>query len=288
MAPSERSSSAPEPVHSRKEPAEILAMVRRHRESRRFRKGGASRRKMATHASVHQGLSKDMAAARPVCFLCGETLFGNDDDVNRHIDRCLSRQANGIAAKGKKEEEEEHQGAMTQDVGDNDNGSGETYTWAGQTRVRAVTLLEGDIAATLGLSTRRASAKDMEDELDIENDATVRFGPSQYHEQHIVWDSLPVGTGAEAEVDLYNDPSATAAHHLVMEAMKSKLRQQEQMIRHTPKCLICLEPYKTPVVSIVCWHVYCEQCWLLTLGAKKLCPQCNVIASACDLRKLYL
>ncbi|KAM7328508.1 hypothetical protein ACRRTK_012600 [Alexandromys fortis] len=40
--------------------------------------------------------------------------------------------------------------------------------------------------------------------------------------------------------------------------------------------------------SIQCWHVHCEECWLWTLGAKKLCPQCNTITVPGDLRRIYL
>ena len=54
------------------------------------------------------------------------------------------------------------------------------------------------------------------------------------------------------------------------------------------RCLICMEPYCVPLTSINCWHVHCEECWMRTLGAKKLCPQCNVITSPADLRKIYL
>jgi hypothetical protein len=43
-----------------------------------------------------------------------------------------------------------------------------------------------------------------------------------------------------------------------------------------------------PLASINCWHVHCEECWLKTLSVKKLCPQCNVITSPSDLRKIYL
>ncbi|GIY69566.1 putative phosphonate ABC transporter [Caerostris extrusa] len=35
------------------------------------------------------------------------------------------------------------------------------------------------------------------------------------------------------------------------------------------KCLICMDFYTKPVVSTSCWHVYCEECWLMTLGVKK-------------------
>jgi len=54
------------------------------------------------------------------------------------------------------------------------------------------------------------------------------------------------------------------------------------------RCLICMDKYCKPVISVKCWHVHCEECWLRTLGAKKLCPQCNVITSPADLRRIFL
>ncbi|XP_066158298.1 E3 ubiquitin-protein ligase RNF220-like isoform X1 [Euwallacea fornicatus] len=54
------------------------------------------------------------------------------------------------------------------------------------------------------------------------------------------------------------------------------------------KCLICLEHYKKPVISTVCWHVHCEECWLHTLGSKKVCPQCSMITSPTDLRRIFM
>jgi hypothetical protein len=33
-------------------------------------------------------------------------------------------------------------------------------------------------------------------------------------------------------------------------------------------CRICMDAYRTPVVSTGCWHVHCEKCWLLCLAAK--------------------
>jgi hypothetical protein len=64
--------------------------------------------------------------------------------------------------------------------------------------------------------------------------------------------------------------------------------KQERQVQSTPTCLICLEPYVVPVVSVNCWHVHCEKCWLRTLGAKKLCPRCQTITSPLDLRKIYM
>ncbi|MFT7801666.1 E3 ubiquitin-protein ligase RNF220-like isoform X3 [Arapaima gigas] len=48
------------------------------------------------------------------------------------------------------------------------------------------------------------------------------------------------------------------------------------------------DSYTMPLASIQCWHVHCEECWLRTLGNKKLCPQCNTITSPGDLRRVYL
>jgi hypothetical protein len=76
----------------------------------------------------------------------------------------------------------------------------------------------------------------------------------------------------------------------IIESLKAKIREQKDELekRNQYKCLICMETYQTPLASIQCWHVHCEECWLRTLGAKKLCPQCNMITSPSDLRKIYL
>ncbi|XP_030219326.1 E3 ubiquitin-protein ligase RNF220a isoform X2 [Gadus morhua] len=57
--------------------------------------------------------------------------------------------------------------------------------------------------------------------------------------------------------------------------------------RHLPQPLR-RDSYTMPLTSIQCWHVHCEECWLRTLGNKKLCPQCNTITSPGDLRRVYL
>lgn len=74
----------------------------------------------------------------------------------------------------------------------------------------------------------------------------------------------------------------------VIDALKAKIREYEVIIRNKSKCLICMDDFRVPVVSICCWHVHCEECWLRTLGARKLCPQCNMITSATDLRRIYM
>lgn len=74
----------------------------------------------------------------------------------------------------------------------------------------------------------------------------------------------------------------------IIDALKMRIREFEQQRSQKLKCLICIDEYRVPVVSICCWHVHCEECWLRTLGARKLCPQCNMITSPTDLRRIYM
>lgn len=77
-------------------------------------------------------------------------------------------------------------------------------------------------------------------------------------------------------------------HQQIIESLKEKIREFEGQKNNKCKCLICMDSYVDPVVSICCWHVHCEECWLRTLGARKLCPQCNMITSPSDLRRIYM
>ncbi|GFN98520.1 RING finger protein 220b [Plakobranchus ocellatus] len=82
--------------------------------------------------------------------------------------------------------------------------------------------------------------------------------------------------------------NSTQSTPALISALRLKLQDLEAEKAQKQKCLICMEPYKTPLTSIQCWHVHCENCWMRTLGAKKLCPQCNMITSPTDLRRIYL
>lgn len=90
--------------------------------------------------------------------------------------------------------------------------------------------------------------------------------------------------------------AATSVNHMfstetygeIIKSLKKKIKEYESLIKNKSKCLICLDEFKVPVVSICCWHVHCEECWLRTLGARKLCPQCNMITSPTDLRRIYM
>lgn len=78
-------------------------------------------------------------------------------------------------------------------------------------------------------------------------------------------------------------------HQQIIESLKAKIREYETQIKNKGNvCIVCMDDFKIPVVSICCWHVHCEECWLRTLGARKLCPQCNMITSSADLRRIYM
>ncbi|KAI8923797.1 hypothetical protein BC831DRAFT_469299 [Entophlyctis helioformis] len=98
---------------------------------------------------------------------------------------------------------------------------------------------------------------------------------------------------------LSSNPSSTAvafaadapvggSTKLVIESLKSRVRELEASQSNVPKCLVCREIYTEPLASIVCWHVHCKDCWLHTLASKRLCPQCQKITAPADLRRVYL
>ncbi|KAG6460987.1 hypothetical protein O3G_MSEX012363 [Manduca sexta] len=94
---------------------------------------------------------------------------------------------------------------------------------------------------------------------------------------------------AVAEVPRPNGLVVASAETRI-QALKAKIKELERKQNGAAeaKCLICLGPYTSPAVSIQCWHVYCEVCWLQSLKSKKICPQCNAITTAQHLRRIYM
>jgi hypothetical protein len=237
-----------------------------------------------------------------VCFLCDNILTGDSEAINCHIDTCLANQKNA-------------RDAITMTTATMANtimgDPFETYTWAGQTHTRAISLLEGGLAST-GFQSHHRKDQETDVDLDIEKDDTTIYGQPQFMEHHLIKSSRQIAIdgemiqeGCEEETCLNpsNNISTTSSSvppllvtpttlgdstDLLLESLKAKIQQQEHLLKNTPKCMICLGPYVSPLTSIVCWHVYCETCWLKTLGAKKVCPQCVVITAPSDLRRIYL
>ncbi|XP_035232393.1 E3 ubiquitin-protein ligase RNF220-like [Stegodyphus dumicola] len=55
----------------------------------------------------------------------------------------------------------------------------------------------------------------------------------------------------------------------VVSSLKEKIKDLEDQSKSV-KCLICMESYTKPVVSTTCWHVHCEECWLMTMNKNLL------------------
>ncbi|XP_076163360.1 E3 ubiquitin-protein ligase RNF220 isoform X7 [Ptiloglossa arizonensis] len=277
-------------------------------------------------------------ADEPACPVCSEKLSGSTEELNQHVERCLSKHNNGNPAGQNNLDEEEV------DV-EGDAETFEEYEWAGQRRVRATSMLVGGFSAAglITSSSNRASGggnggpnqqEDEDVDLVVDGDDAAEFGPAQYSEADVIAPRMEGTPREQKERDALREAviSPNAVHapqtpeHLgqglvevkpepgtttplghneqgegvsssprrdgdtpVIEALRGRIRELEAEMRCQPfKCLICMEQYKKPVTSVCCWHVHCEQCWLHTLGAKKLCPQCNMITSPSDLRRIYV
>lgn len=145
-------------------------------------------------------------------------------------------------------------------------------------------VIGGDNAGQTTSTSSQMEESDDSDQVDS-NHPTTRVE----NNQNIANNASPTTTKpTELDSKLLNCTETPESAQQIIESLKSKIREYENFIKNKPKCLICLDDYKKAVVSICCWHVYCENCWLYSLGARKLCPQCNMITSPSDLRRIYL
>ncbi|XP_073774917.1 E3 ubiquitin-protein ligase RNF220a isoform X12 [Danio rerio] len=186
-----------------------------------------------------------------VCPLCSAPLAGTEEEMSRHVEQCLFKR----------------EGATEEDSADVEGENGtrfEEYEWCGQKRVRATTLLEGGFREMPSTSN----------------------GESSKQEPSSSSSSSTQRTCKNSEIEKITEDSTATT----LEALKARIRELEKQILRGDryKCLICMDSYTMPLTSIQCWHVHCEECWLRTLGNKKLCPQCNTITSPGDLRRVYL
>lgn len=241
-----------------------------------------------------------------VCPVCNER---TNDDISVHVELCLRKNSDSPD-----DENIDVEG---------DSESFEEYEWAGQQRIRASSLLVGGYqGAGVGTSVTKCHVGSEDEDLIVDGDDCSTYGPPQYSESDVVIPTvdsqqeakeLQALRGALLEnssskplrdpvvvinkninhVPTSNSSNSSDSNNPTMDALQAKIRELEAKIsdRETGeqyKCLICMDSYKNAVVSVCCWHVHCEECWLHTLGAKKLCPQCNMITSPLDLRRIYL
>lgn len=75
---------------------------------------------------------------------------------------------------------------------------------------------------------------------------------------------------------------------LIIARLAISIYQQSKMTDCVKKCAVCQDFIKEATVSVLCWHVHCQNCWLAALGTKRLCPQCSSITDPKDLRRVYM
>uniref|UniRef100_A0AAG5CUV3 RING-type domain-containing protein n=1 Tax=Anopheles atroparvus TaxID=41427 RepID=A0AAG5CUV3_ANOAO len=258
-----------------------------------------------------------------VCPICNKATL---DDITLHVEACLRKSENtrkGTRPTNGSEDDDDDDDDDDASI-DVEGGSFDTYEWAGQKRTRATSLLSPGALASLGV--RITNAEDTDDELNVDGDESQVYGPPQYSIGDVTVSGNGTASETLRELAIGNEPptvkrpaddnpgegtsklpsqpflpvqppadepmkapgTVEATESRVVESLKEKIREYEGYIRNRPKCLICMDDFRKPVVSVCCWHVYCEECWLHTLMAKKLCPQCSMITSPIDLRRIYL
>lgn len=226
--------------------------------------------------------SRKRKADETVCPICNKE---TSEEITLHVEMCLRRT-------------EENSGTESDENIDVEGF--EEYEWAGQSRVRATSLLQTPMSS---LGTVVTVAPDDDEDLVVDGDDSQRYGFPQYSERDMIFPESDNNTLRQMLIEQYDESAKTSdseekpAEQLeeskedpIIAVLKKRISELEgrEQCREVYKCLICMERYRTPVVSVSCWHVHCEQCWLQTLGAKKLCPQCNVITSPADLRRIYM
>jgi hypothetical protein len=197
------------------------------------------------------------------------------EDLQHHVELCLKKQE------------------QTSDESDDEIDVGESYSWCGQTRIRATTLIEGSLSSA-GLGTVVTKANEDEDgEVNIDgDDESQNFGCPQYSERDVILlnkddqrlrdlvlgDATPSTSGTretreennqnvannasrsttpgsdkmDCDLEKLSDFAAESSQQII-ESLKAKVREYESFIKNKPKCLICLDDFKIPVVSTGCW-----------------------------------
>ncbi|CAO1436622.1 unnamed protein product [Diamesa hyperborea] len=78
------------------------------------------------------------------------------------------------------------------------------------------------------------------------------------------------------------EPPASKAQ--VLEELKARIRELEGSPHY--KCFICKEKCKTFIISTICGHYLCEDCWITVSDIEKQCPRCKITTFNNDFRKI--
>ncbi|KAJ3639787.1 hypothetical protein Zmor_003124 [Zophobas morio] len=241
------------------------------------------------------------------CMICVGRLHRTPEEMNLHVEQCRKNSVN---------DEDE-----TVDV----EGDSELEEWADHQRRTSTSASNAGNGNSIGSSTGRitSDADNEGDDVIVDGDEPEEssFGPSQYTESDVVIKNsqeknkkegvqsqvATVNSSGDVEVtmdiivesdsNVSTSDAEPSSRTQMLEELRNRIRPlntentgETATSTETEdyKCLICLEHYKKPVISTVCWHVHCEDCWLHALGSKNICPQCSMITTPTDLRRIFM
>ncbi|KAJ3106609.1 hypothetical protein HDU97_005974 [Phlyctochytrium planicorne] len=151
------------------------------------------------------------------CFMCGKLLPLDTHAQNLHIDDCLRNQSKLLDLSAASNPP--LSGSAPRGV----SPVVEEYTWAGQTRVRITTMLEGGFEAS-GFDVRKQSDKEDVD-VDIDGNEEEQYGSAQYSEQSLKRKDEEDETDAGLKVTPPSHKNVQTDSNLVMEALKSRVKE---------------------------------------------------------------
>ncbi|KAK7060368.1 hypothetical protein VNI00_001133 [Paramarasmius palmivorus] len=265
-------------IASRTPVLQTISAVKRNRKARH------ARLRDMTKEEDDRPTSRGARGSEVACPVCLNTIHGDQDVLDAHVDACLAHEARleqerQVLAQMQRQAEDE---AMVDVDGDTVGG----YV--------------GSVRGT-GFHTRDPNSQDVEDEVDVDGDDVVLYGASQFTETDILplhpepnSDSspkpVPISLPTLHPVDIDYDAAivhakSTQNQASLIAALENKIRQLETT---RLSCRICIDPFVEPTVSTGCWHTCCRECWLRCLGSTKLCPICKRITAPTDLRRVYL
>lgn len=189
------------------------------------------------------------------CPICDQRVTGTESDVNHHVDLCV--------------EEKERRERV------------EEYEWAGHSKIRTTYAEAFRIAGSGVIKINHDTPEDdfVDIRVDGDNPHESSYGPSQFTSEDLM-----------RPTDNERSPSGDTECNgrLEMGDNKSSAESNASTESSNAKCAVCLDKLSNPVVSVICWHIHCESCWINSLKSKLLCPRCTLITTPDDLRRVYL
>ncbi|KAJ2241585.1 hypothetical protein GGH97_004229, partial [Coemansia sp. RSA 475] len=177
------------------------------------------------------------------CCICSKVLTGGVEEINAHIDQCLTGQSQPMVE----------------------------YEWAGQTRVRTTALVEGGLVAAgvADAASSHSSIRPSDEDVDVDTRDETHYGVPQFGDGDLVvekecsrsherrasdpqFEFVVADPQPDPQPDLQDDPQSDssasdpqddstqplykhepshAASQLVIEALKARIREQDRELR---------------------------------------------------------